>query len=123
MAETRDLSKLLDAKIPIIVIESPDERRVLALLLRFAMARTLSFYEWRVTRGLQLGGFGSTPAAGNELDDPETLLAHIATNPGPALYALCDFHPYLTDEPKNIRFLKDIALDHNTLNNTLVLVS
>jgi hypothetical protein len=49
MAETRDLSTILDAKIPIIVIESPDEQRVLALLLRFAMKRGLSFCEWRVT--------------------------------------------------------------------------
>ncbi|MDH3642489.1 MAG: AAA family ATPase [Gammaproteobacteria bacterium] len=123
MAETGDLKRILDAKIPIIVIESPDERRVLALLLQFAMKRALSFYEWRVTRGLELGGFGAAPEQGKELDDPEALLAHIADKPGPGLYALCDFHPYLKDEPKNIRFLKDIALEHDKLQNTLVLIS
>jgi hypothetical protein len=123
MAETGDLSTILDAKIPIVVIESPDERRVLSLLLRFAMKRALSFYEWRVTRGLELGGFGAAPDEGTKLDDPQALLAHIAGKPGPAIYVLCDFHPYLHDEPTNIRFLKDIALDHDTLQNTLVLVS
>ena len=121
MAETKDLGMILDAKIPIVVIESPDEIRVLALLLRFAMQRQLSFYEWRSTRGLQLGGFGSE--AGAKLKDPEALLAHIASTPGPALYALCDFHPFVVDAAKNIRYLKDIALDHETLSNTVVLVS
>ncbi len=123
MAETEDLGMILDARIPIVVIESPDERRVLALLLRFAMQRTLSFYEWRVTRGLERGGFGSGVADADKLTDPEELLAHIATTPGPGLYVLCDFHPYLRDDPKIIRYLKDIALAAESLKNTVVLVS
>ena len=123
MADTKDLATILNARIPLVAIESADERRVLALLLRLAMDRQLSFYEWRVTRGLELGGFGARPERGGELTDPEALLAHIASNPGPALYALCDFHPYLRDEPKNVRYLKDIALDFDTLGNAVVLVS
>ena len=63
MADTKDLSLILDAKIPIVVVESHDERRVLAMLLRFAMKRQLSFYEWRVTRGLELGGHLLLPLA------------------------------------------------------------
>jgi SpoVK/Ycf46/Vps4 family AAA+-type ATPase len=123
VADTKDLSLILDAKIPIVVVESHDERRVLAMLLRFAMQRQLSFYEWRATRGLQLGGFGSGIADTDTLKDPEALLAHIAAQQGPSLYVLCDFHPYLTGEPKVIRYLKDIALDHERTRNTLVLVS
>jgi len=123
MAETRDLGVILDARIPIVVIESPDERRVLALLLRFAMQRQLQFFEWRATRGLERGGFGAAAGAGADLTDPESLLAHVAATPGPALYALCDFHPYLKDEPRVIRYLKDIALEQSTLGNTIVLVS
>ena len=123
MADTKDLATILNARIPLVAIESADERRVLALLLRLAMDRQLAFYEWRVTRGLELGGFGARPERGAELTDPEALLAHIAATPGPALYALCDFHPYLRDEPKNVRYLKDIALDFDTLGNAVVLVS
>lgn len=123
MAESKDLGMILDARIPIIVVESPDERRVLALLLRFAMQRQLSFYEWRVTRGLELGGFGTAVDNAAELTDPELLLAHIASTPGPALYVLCDFHPYLKDDPKIIRYLKDVALDSEQLKNTIILVS
>jgi len=123
VADIKDLGMILNAKIPIIAIESADERRVLALLLRLAMERRLAFYDWRVTRGLVLGGFGAAPEKGAELADPEALLAHIAANPGPSLYALCDFHPYLRDSPRSIRYLKDIALEHERLGNTLVLVS
>ncbi|MEQ8857203.1 MAG: AAA family ATPase [Pseudomonadales bacterium] len=123
MAETKDLAMILNAGIPLVAIESADERRVLQLLLRLAMQRQLGFYEWRVTRGLELGGFGAAPDKGRELSDPEALLAHIASTPGPALYALCDFHPYLRDEPKNVRYLKDIALDQDRLKNTVALVS
>jgi hypothetical protein len=123
VADIKDLGMILNAKIPLVVIESADERRVLSLLLRLAMERRLSFYDWRVTRGLVLGGFGSAPEKGAELTDPEALLAHIADTPGPALYALCDFHPYLRESPRGIRLLKDIALDHDRLANTIVLVS
>lgn len=123
MADTKDLAMILDAGIPIVAVESADERRVLALLLRLAMERQLAFFEWRTTRGLERGGFGSEPERGEELADPEALLAHIAATPGPALYALCDFHPYLVNEPKIVRYLKDIALEQERLGNTLVLVS
>ena len=82
MAETKDLGVLLDAKIPIIGVESPDEQRVLALLLRFAMHRGLEFREWTVTRGLQLSGFGERLDKTDELQDPEALLRHIANTPG-----------------------------------------
>ncbi|HEY5645437.1 MAG TPA: AAA family ATPase [Pseudomonadales bacterium] len=123
MADTKDLSLILDAKIPIVVVESHDERRVLAMLLRFAMQRQLSFYEWRVTRGLHLGGFGTEVADAAALNDPQSLLAHIASHQGPSLYVLCDFHPYLANEPRNVRYLKDIALDHDRLGNTIVLLS
>jgi len=123
MAESKDLGVILDAGIPIVVIESPDERRVLAMLLGFAMQRALSFYEWRATKGLETGGFSTRIDAASEFTDPHTLLAHIAATPGPALYVLCDFHPYLHDDPKTIRYLKDIALDAERLGNTVVMVS
>jgi SpoVK/Ycf46/Vps4 family AAA+-type ATPase len=123
VSDTRDLGLILDARIPIVVIESPDERRVLALLLQFAMQRGLPFSEWSATRGLRRGelvGDGGNDVA---LCDPNKALIQICSTPGPALYALCDIHPYLNNEPKTIRYIKDIALDYERLGNTLVLVS
>jgi hypothetical protein len=121
MADTRDLGKLFDARIPIIAIESPDEPRVLGLLLNLAIARGLAFSQWTVTGGLRRGGIEG-PSTTPELREPEALLQHIAATNGPGLYALCDFHPWL-DEPTNLRFLKDIALDFDRLGNCIVLVS
>jgi hypothetical protein len=45
VADTRDLAMILNARIPLIAIESADERRVLALLLRLAMEPARAFYE------------------------------------------------------------------------------
>jgi hypothetical protein len=42
MGDTHDLSLILDARVPIIVIESPDEKQVLELLLRFAKSSVVT---------------------------------------------------------------------------------
>ena len=123
MGDTRDLGMIIDAKIPILVVESPDERRVLSLLLQFAMARGLEFFEWSVTRGLRRGGLSFAGPGDLQHTEPEPLLRQIASHSGPAIYALCDFHPYLKDDPTVIRLLKDIALDFESLGNTVVLIS
>ncbi|MEM6707476.1 MAG: AAA family ATPase [Pseudomonadota bacterium] len=135
MADVKDLSMILDANIPIIAIESPDERRVLALLLQLAVKRGASFHQWTATRGLERGGVERQPPQANGWGsrggaddgaahtDPEELLQYISQQPGPGLYALCDFHPYLKGEPTLLRHLKDIALDFDLLHNTLILIS
>ncbi len=123
MADTKDLGMIIDANIPLVAIESPDERRVLALLLRLSLNRGMRFYEWTATRGLRRGGLDGQPQETGAHLEPEALLAHIASEPGPGLYALCDFHSYLKDEPKILRYLKDIALAQEQLGNTIVLIS
>ncbi len=123
MSDTRDLGLILDTRIPIVVIESPDERRVLTLLLQFALQRGLPFNEWSITRGLRRTELVSDSHDPIRHAEPNEALVHIGATPGPALYALCDIHPYLANEPKTIRYIKDIALDYERLGNTLVLVS
>lgn len=123
MADTHDLSMMLDAHVPIVSVQSPDERRVLDLLTRLATARNLPLYEWSVTRGLRKRGYSVEAPRQPSLKDPEELLAHIGRTTGPAIYALCDFHPYLKDNPTVIRSLKDIALDYGIRKNTLVFIS
>ena len=123
MADTKDFDLILDAHIPLIVIESTDEPRVLSLLLNSAIQRRMSFYEWSATRGLRLGGFGTHPSEQTQLTEPVDVLKHIAQTPGPAIYALCDFHSFLDKEPLHVRYLKDIALAHEKLGNVVILVS
>ena len=50
------------------------------------------------------------------------MLAHIANQSGAGIYALCDLHPWF-NEPKVVRYLKDIALEHETRGCVVVLVS
>ncbi len=123
MADTKDFDLILDAHIPLIVIESTDEPRVLSLLLNSAIQRRMSFYEWSATRGLRLGGFGNHSSEQTQLTEPIEVLKHIAQTPGPAIYALCDFHSFLDKEPLHVRYLKDIALAHEKLGNVVILVS
>ncbi|MCP5182279.1 MAG: AAA family ATPase [Pseudomonadales bacterium] len=123
MADTKDFHLILDAGIPLIVVESSDEPRVLALLLNSAIQRRMSYYEWSATQGLRLGGFGESLRDQQQMRDPEDVLKHIAQTPGPAIYALCDFHPYLDKEPLHVRYLKDIAQQREALGNIVVLVS
>ncbi|MBV1905940.1 MAG: AAA family ATPase [Pseudomonadales bacterium] len=123
MGDTKDLALLLDAKIPIIVVESPDEARVLDLLLQLAIKRSLPFYQWSITSGMQRGGFETPSSDTPKLAEPDEMLKHIANQNGPALFALCDLHPYLKGEDKNVRYLKDAALDFDQLGNTIILIS
>lgn len=123
MAETKDFNLILDARIPIIVIESVDEPRVQALLLNAAIARRMAYHEWTATRGLRLGGMDAPTGGEATCIEPSEILKHIATTPGPAIYALCDFHPYLDKEPVNVRYLKDIAHEIERLGNVVVLIS
>jgi SpoVK/Ycf46/Vps4 family AAA+-type ATPase len=133
MGDTRDLGLLLDAGVPLIAVESPDERRVLGLLLQFAMKRGLGYFEWSSTRGLRRGGIGGIAASNGGAQpkprhaEPDALLEHIAATSGPNLYALCDFHPFLDarhdQQALLVRHLKDIALEHGQLGNTIVFVS
>ncbi len=123
MEVTHDLELMLDARVPIIAIETQDERRMLELLTKLTIRRACQSYVWTLTRGLRRLSFtGAAPEDGHSLTEPEALLAHIHANPGPALYVLCDFHSHMKDAPRVVRFLKDIALDFDTLQNSVLLL-
>lgn len=123
MNVTHDLELMLDAKVPIVTVETPDERRMLDLLTRLTIKRNSTSYVWTTTRGLRPLSFTSGGVDdGAKLTEPEQLLERILGTTGPALYVLCDFHPYLKDAPRVVRFLKDIALDFDTLQNHVLLL-
>lgn len=121
MQDVNDLGLMVDSRIPLIVLESFDEQRALEMLTRVAISRQLPLFGWSVTDGLKRLGFGSDVRAG-DTDQPETALLQIKDNPDPAIYVLCDFHPYLGD-PKVVRHVKDIALAYGRAHHTLVLLS
>lgn len=123
MSETHDLALILESRIPLVVVHSADERRVLDLLTRFAISRQLPYYVWTATQGLRRGAFGPDFGKQPDLTDPEAVLRQIFATEGPALYALCDFHPFFDNDPLVVRLTKDVALDYERLRNTVAFVS
>jgi SpoVK/Ycf46/Vps4 family AAA+-type ATPase len=138
-----DLEVLLRSRVPLIVVESRDESRVLKLLqgacrrappamaavsigtagcdLTGKLSLGLPLFEWTITDGLRrLDGEGG-PNQRN-LSDPMEVLRHIRATNLCGVYALVDFHPFLK-EPLHVRMLKDICLEYERSARTVVLLS
>src|ERR1700680_4599202 len=97
-----ELQTLLASRVALIVIESREEARVLALV---RVGRGWGVFKWPVTEGLRridvdLGGPQRT------LSEPEQVLKHLKATPMAGIYVLLDFQPYLHD-PVTVRLLTD----------------
>lgn len=122
MPDLKDLDIIIKSRIPIVVIESHEEPRIIELVKRIGDQKLMPVHSWSVTRGLRrIDGKYATNERLTEA--PDRLLIHIQKQERPAIYVLCDFHPYLRDEHKNIRLLKEIALNHEAVPNTLICIS
>src|SRR4029079_9881374 len=120
-----ELQTLLASRVPLVVIESREEGRVIELVrdaaFRAQRGRNWGVFQWTVTEGLlridvDLGGPQRT------LAEPEQLLKHIKATTMAGIYVLLDFHPYL-ENPLFVRALKDIAQEYDRCARTLVLIS
>ena len=120
-----EIQTLLASRVPLVVIESREEARVIELVRDAAMraqrGRNWGVFQWTVTEGLMsvdvnMGGAQRT------LAQPDQLLRHIKSTNMPGIYVLLDFHPYL-ENPLFVRTLKDIAQEYDKCARTLVLIS
>lgn len=123
MQDAHDLGLVIDSFVPLVVLESHDEERALELVSRVARKRDLPVYQWTVTDGLRRSGFGLQLEQGSEYNDPEKLLEYLKTRAEVGLYVLCDFHPWLQDQPKVVRLLKDFAQRNHGNRSAVVLLS
>jgi hypothetical protein len=121
--DVHDLGLVLESRVKLVVIESWDEPRVLETLTSLAIKRGLGIYTWAVTEGLQRLAFGGEPVGELDSREPEQALRLIKADPTPNIYVLCDLHPFLVDNPKLVRLLKEIAMSDAPHKPTLVLVS
>jgi SpoVK/Ycf46/Vps4 family AAA+-type ATPase len=121
LKDTHDLNLIIRSDIPIIRLETHEETRALQLLTQVGIKCGVPVYSWSVTEGIQRFGFGSEPSS--DCCEPEEVLRHIKASRQPALFVLCDFHPYLAGAPKIVRLLKEIALQYQTAKQTVVLLS
>jgi AAA+ superfamily predicted ATPase len=124
MDRQRDLELVLRSRMPIVVIETRDEKRMLHLLRSIAMARAsevyLPLFRWTVTDGLQRLDIELEPQLHNS--EPAEVLRHVRAVRKPGIYVLLDFHPYL-QEPVIIRLMKDICVRFGEIPRQLILVS
>jgi SpoVK/Ycf46/Vps4 family AAA+-type ATPase len=122
--DVNEIKLLLDSRIPLLVIETFEEKKALDVLLKVANKQGKDLHRWSVTEGLTRLNFGpQLVAKGSELNDPEDMLRHIKQQQQPAMFALCDLHPFLVDQAQVVRLLKDIALNHFAVPHTIVLLS
>lgn len=124
MQDANELKHILDSRIPLLVIETFEEKKALDVLVRVANQNGKDLFRWSVTDGLTRLNFGpQLVQRGSEHNEAEAALKHIKAQTQPAVYAFCDLHPYLMDQPQVVRLLKDIALNHFAVPHTLVLLS
>jgi len=124
MDKQKDLELILQSRMPIVVIETRDESRMLNLLKGIAFSRAskqyLPLFRWSITDGLQRLDIDLEPQLHNS--QPEDVLKHIRAVDKPGIYVLLDFHPYLED-PVNVRLLKDICIRFSKTQRHIILVS
>lgn len=120
-----ELATLLAGRVPIITIETRDERSALDLVTQTAagpgVPRPVPVFGWTLTEGLRRRDQDVGQAQRHNAQ-PGDLLQWIRDVNQPGVYVLKDFHPFL-DDPVHVRLLKDIALGFDRVPRTIVLVS
>ncbi|WP_299798527.1 AAA family ATPase [uncultured Shewanella sp.] len=121
MQDIRDLTAVLRSNTPIVVIETYEEYRVIELLKKVSSILYQPLFSWSITQGLtRLDRSIGTQKFNSE---PADILGQIKSTEQQGIYVLCDFHPFVENAPKNVRLLKEIALEYESLQHTIVLVS
>ena len=120
MSDKHDLELLIQGHVPIIAVETHEERRALDLLVSTATRSYIPLFKWTVTDGLQRLDIDLDPQ--KHVADPQDALRHIKASKLQGLYVLLDIDPYLKD-PINIRLLKEIAMMFDGDKGKLILLS
>jgi MoxR-like ATPase len=120
MSPHQDLSALLRARTPLLIVESAAEHQVVDGF-RHAISQSLRpLYRWSITDGLvrlDMDMDGDPPPP-----DTTALLEAIKRHAEPGIYLLLDFMPYLR-YPMALRMLREIVLRSGVAEHTLVLVA
>lgn len=119
MDEVRELSSIIRARFPIVLIETHEEPRARRLLEQIANLESQALFTWSVADGLVRVLRSERVAQTHNLQDA---LRHIDQSPQNGIYVMCDAHPFL-DNPINVRLIREIALDFSKTARTLVFIS
>ena len=120
MQNLKDLELLLNSSVPIIIVETQEEARLIELFIRLIKNLPKSLFLWTVTEGLKR--LDVEMPAQRHNSKPIDLLTQIKSTKHDGIYLLVDFHPFL-DDPVHVRLLKDIALMQADAFHHIVLIS
>ena len=120
MSELQDLTALIRANTPLIVIETQDEGRVVELFRQALSQVWRALYRWSITEGLRRIDMDREDEAEGPPDASAALQAmKLAEQRG--IYLLLDFHPYL-GYASSQRQLRDLVQRRNCQPHVVVLV-
>lgn len=122
MPDLTDLEIIMHSKVPLIVIETFEESRAIEMILRLGIKQSRPVFAWSITEGLKRIDLEHSVAE-RLTNEPDATLTHIKGTGRAGIYILCDFHPFLQDNPKNVRLLKEIAMRHDQLQHSVILLS
>ena len=117
--EIQEVSALLRSKVPIILIETNEEPRILNLLQQAGNLEQQMLFRWSIVGGISR--FNVEDAIYNTHNLLEAL-KHIDKTSQNGIYVMCDAHPGFKD-PVNARLMREIALAHYKKARTLVFIS
>ena len=118
-AEVQELSALLRSRVPIILIETHEEPRILKLLQQACNLEQQVMFRWSIVDGITRYGRDDAIYNTNNLVDA---LKHVDKTAQNGVYAFCDAHPGFKDHV-NVRLIRETALEHHKTPRTLVFVS
>ena len=109
MQDVNEIKLLLDARIPLLVIETFEEKKALDVLLKVANKHGKDLHRWSITEGLTRLNFGpQLVPKGSELNEPEEMLRHIKQQQQPAMF-----------EARNIRLsIRAVFVTHRNVPDT-----
>ncbi|CAG0931087.1 MAG: ATP-dependent zinc metalloprotease FtsH [Rhodocyclaceae bacterium] len=119
MNDLHDLTLILQSRFPLVVIETHEEPRVLALLDQAANLEGWALFVWSIADGLRRSNNTQPISQTYEFLDA---LRHIDKTPQNGVYVMLDAHPYLAD-PVNARLIREIAMEYGKSARTLVFIS
>ena len=120
MSDLQDLVALIRADTALIVVETPDERRVVELFRQSLTHVWRALYRWSITEGLRRIDLDREDPADTPPDAGATLAA-IRDADQRGVYLLLDFHPYLGYAGTQ-RQLRDLLQRRDCLPHVIVLV-
>jgi hypothetical protein len=120
MSDLEDLALLVDARTPLIFVDSSDAARVEDVFARVATRAGRPLYRWSLASGLSRRD-ADTPLPPRSGSKPADVLAQVLAQREPGLFLLHDLARYLED-PLTVSQLREIGLRNTQVPHTLVLI-